>query len=81
MKKGDKLVCVKSVNNVINKPLFIKGSTYEILGVYYGGEIILNHILYGNEYGEFSPDFVKEHFKTLKEVRKEKLNEIDKGRK
>ena len=31
MKQGDKLICLKTINNYINQPLFVKGEEYEVL--------------------------------------------------
>lgn len=33
MKKGDKLVCLETINNMLGNPLFIMGKTYTILSV------------------------------------------------
>ena len=76
-KKGDKLICIKNVTNLINYPLFIKGNTYEVLDVSDGEYLILNHILYGNEYGDFTIDFTDKNFKKLNQVRKEKLKKLN----
>jgi len=76
LKKGDKLVCIIGVNNVIGMPLFEKGKIYEVLYVD-GDDITLNHTLYANEYSDFSLGFVEEYFRTLKDVRKEKLDGIE----
>ena len=57
---GNKLKCIKDSYNLFGDPLFLKDNTYEVLFV--DDEITLNHILYANEFGSFSIDFVKEHF-------------------
>jgi hypothetical protein len=49
MKIGDKYICEKSIYNIFNKPLFIKGKIYKILEID-GDHIVLDHILYSNEY-------------------------------
>ena len=64
MKPGDKLKCSKTVYQLMDKPMFIEGKTYEIFNVY-GREITLNHILYANEYQEFDIDFINEKFKKI----------------
>lgn len=66
MKKGDKLICVKSVNNSIGLPLFEKDKEYEVL--YVDNEkvkvyIVLNHNLYGDEYNLWDIDWIHKHFK------------------
>lgn len=66
MKKGDKLICTKSVNNVLGWTLFEKGKEYEVL--YIDNEkvkvyVTLNHNLYGNEYNTWELEWVYEHFK------------------
>jgi len=66
MKKGDKLICIKSVNNLLEQPLFEKGKEYEVLHV--DNEkvkvyVVLNHNLYGNEYNEWEIEWVYKHFK------------------
>lgn len=79
-KIGDKLVCIKNVNNILGYPLFIKGNIYEILDVSKDDDscdYTINHILHGNEYGDFSSDFVNIYFKSLKQLRKEKLEKIN----
>jgi len=63
--KGDKLKCLKQINNLLEKPLFLKDNIYDVLDVD-DRTITLNHILYGNEYGEFDIDFIKENFEIYK---------------
>lgn len=77
LKKGDKLMCIYTINNIMDMPLFEEGKTYEILDIQ-DDEVCLNHNLYANEYGYFYIDFVQRNFKTLKEIRKKKLNKINK---
>ena len=66
MRKGDKLICVNEITNIMNMPLFEKGKTYEVL--YVDNEdvevmVCLNHNLYANEYNHFSLDWVNKNFK------------------
>ena len=65
MKKGDKLVCIETINNFMGNPLFIGGEVYEIL--YVDNEdikvqVCLNHIVYANEYNTFDIDWVYKNF-------------------
>ena len=67
MRKGDKLICKETVNNVLGMPLFEKGKEYEVL--YVDNEqteimVILNHNLYANEYMEYPLDWVSKKFKS-----------------
>jgi hypothetical protein len=66
MRKGDKLLCLKNINNLFDQPLFIKGEIYEVLYVDNEGisiEVCLNHILYANEYNTFKLEWVNKNFK------------------
>lgn len=66
IRKGDKLICSKGVNNIFGMPLFEKGKEYEVLWVDNEKEksvIVLKHILYSNEYSEFDLDFIRKNFK------------------
>jgi len=68
MKKGDKLICLKTIKNLLGKPLFKKGEIYEILFV--DNEdvkvtFVLNHIQYGNEYAIYDMEFVTKNFKIV----------------
>jgi len=66
IRKGDKLICSKGVNNIFGMPLFEKGKEYEVLWVDNEKEksvIVLKHILYANEYSEFDLDFIRKNFK------------------
>ena len=68
IRKGDKLICTEDVNNVFGMPLFEKGKEYEVL--YVDNEqvktfIVLNHVLYGNEYMEHELEWVLKRFKQL----------------
>ena len=69
MRKGDKLICKKAVNNIFGMPLFEKDKEYEIL--YVDNEkseimVVLNHNLYGNEYMEYSLGWINKNFKYVK---------------
>jgi hypothetical protein len=66
MRKGDKLICKDTVNNIFGMPLFEKDKEYEIL--YVDNEkseimVVLNHNLYGNEYMEYSLGWINKNFK------------------
>lgn len=66
MRKGEKLICKETVNNIFGNPLFEKGKEYEIL--YIDNEqteimVTLNHTLYSNEYMEFPINWVNKKFK------------------
>jgi hypothetical protein len=68
IRKGDKLLCTEDVNNVFGWPLFEKGKEYEVL--YVDNEkvktyIVLNHVLYGNEYMEYELEWILKTFKQL----------------
>ena len=68
IRKGDKLLCTEDVNNVFGMPLFEKNKEYEVL--YVDNEkvktfIVLNHVLYGNEYMEHELQWVLKRFKQL----------------
>jgi hypothetical protein len=83
-KKGDKLKCTKTIKGAFG-PLFIEGNIYEVLHVVKTAVlsdddptppicITLNHILY--EYVDLEIDFVNENFKSISEIREDKLNQI-----
>lgn len=78
MKVGDILICKKTINNVFRLPLFIVNHEYRILHIddQYD-EIYLEHILYSNEYSSFPRKTIEENFVSLKDLRKEKLNNIN----
>lgn len=66
MRKGDKLICKETVNNVFGMPLFEKGKEYEVL--YIDNEkvevmVVLNHNLYANEYKEYPLEWINKNFK------------------
>jgi hypothetical protein len=66
MKKGDILICKKTINNMIGWPLFEKGKKYKVL--YVDNEqseimVVLNHQLYANEYNEYPIEWVNKNFK------------------
>lgn len=68
MKKGDRLICKKNINNIFGWPLFEKGKEYEVL--YVDNEqvkvmVVLNHNLYANEYMDYSIDWVNKNFKKV----------------
>ena len=68
MKKGDKLKCLVTVDNLLGMPLFKKGEVYEVL--YVNNEdvrvmVCLNHTLYANEYNQFPLEWVNEKFKLV----------------
>lgn len=69
MQKGDKYKCIKTINNLFGWNLFKEGDTYEVLHVeeIMGTTlVILNHILYANEYLEEEWDSIKENFELVK---------------
>lgn len=66
IRKGDKLICTEDINNVFGMPLFEKGKEYDVL--YVENEkvktfIVLNHVLYGNEYMEHELEWILKRFK------------------
>ena len=68
MRQGDKLRCLKTLNNVFGQPLFLKNEIYEVL--YVDQEdvkiyVTLNHILYANEYQPYDLEWINKHFKKL----------------
>ena len=68
MRQGDKLICVKAVNNIMGHPLFEKGVEYEVL--YVDNEetevmVCINHNLYANEYQSFPLEWVVENFNKI----------------
>lgn len=68
IRKGDKFLCTEDINNVFGLPLFKKGDIYDVL--YVDNEkvktyIVLNHILYANEYMEHELQWVLKRFKKL----------------
>ncbi len=67
MRKGDKLICKETVNNVLGMPLFEKDKEYEVL--YIDNEqkevmVVLNHNLHGNEYMEYPLEWINKKFKS-----------------
>lgn len=64
MRKGDKLVCLETINNMFNQPLFIKDKTYTVLGID-SDEVFIDHILYGNEYISIPINYVNKKFKKI----------------
>jgi len=68
IRKGDKLLCTKDVNNVFGMPLFKKGETYEVLYVdneQFKTYVVLNHILYANEYMDYELEWILKRFKKI----------------
>jgi len=64
MKKGDKLLCVNNIHNLIGNILFEENQIYTILGID-DDMIYIDHILYANEYNCFKKEWVLENFKTI----------------
>jgi hypothetical protein len=62
IKKGDKLLCTKDINNVFGLPLFKKDDTYTVLDVD-NESVTLDHILYANEYMEYKLEILKNFIK------------------
>jgi len=68
MRKGQKLVCKNTVNNLLGMPLFEEGVEYEVLYVDHEKtdvRICLNHSLYTNEYNTFPLEWVRKNFKEI----------------
>jgi hypothetical protein len=68
MRKGDKLICQKEVNNLLGQPLFERGKEYDVL--YVDNEdvevmVCLNHNLYANEYNSFPLEWINSNFKKI----------------
>jgi hypothetical protein len=68
IRKGDKFLCTEDVDNMFGWSLFEKGKVYEVLWV--DNEqvktfVVLNHVLYGNEYMEHELQWVLKRFKKL----------------
>lgn len=69
LRKGDKFICNKTINNIIGWPLFEEGKVYDVL--YVDNEqaeikVMLNHNLYANEYIEYPIDWINNNFKFIK---------------
>jgi hypothetical protein len=69
MKKGDRLICKETINNIFGMSLFEKGKEYKVL--YVDNEqteimVVLNHNLYANEYQQYSLDWINKNFKHVK---------------
>jgi hypothetical protein len=67
MRKGDKLICKETINNVLGWTLFEKDKEYDVL--YVDNEqikvmVTLNHNLYANEYNSYPIEWVNKNFKT-----------------
>jgi len=68
MRKGQKMVCKKTVNNLLGMPLFKEGQEYEVLYVDHEKpqiKVCLNHVLYANEYSSFPLEWVRKNFKEI----------------
>ncbi len=68
MRKGQKLVCKKTVKNIVGMPLFVEGKEYEVLYVDHEKpqiKVCLNHALYANEYNTFPLEWVRKNFKEI----------------
>ena len=68
MKKGDKLICIETIDNLFGQPLFEKDKEYNVL--YVDNEdvkvmVCLDHNLYANEYATFPLEWVAEKFKSV----------------
>jgi len=68
MKQGDKLRCLRTINNVYGQPLFLKNEIYDVL--YVDTEnvkvyVTLSHILYANEYVQYEIEWVGKNFKSI----------------
>ncbi len=68
IRQGDKFLCTEDVNNFLGWPLFKKGEVYNVL--YVENEkaqtyLVLDHILYGNEYMEYELDWILKNFKKI----------------
>ena len=68
MKVGDKYICNKTINNWLNQPLFIEGYIYKIIYIDKEGLITLDHIMYGNEYGDFEKEFLEKNFTSFNDI-------------
>lgn len=69
MKRGDKLICKKDIKNIFGRSLFDKDKVYEVL--YVDNEktevmVVIYQKMYGNEYNEYSLDWVNKNFKHVK---------------
>lgn len=73
MKKGDKILCIKTLNNIFGEPLCIKNQNYTVLETNGLTYFIINHILYTNEYGELSMSDFDKYFLNIKKTRKNKI--------
>jgi hypothetical protein len=68
MRKGQKLLCNKTINNFMGMPLFIEGKEYEVLYVDHEKtdvQVCINHVLYANEYNTFPVEWVRKNFKEI----------------
>jgi len=68
MRKGQKLICKKTIDNKLGMPLFKEGQEYEVLYVDHEKphiSVCLNHALYANEYSSFPLEWVRKNFKEI----------------
>lgn len=75
MKVGDILICKKDVTNYLGWPLFEKDKRYQVLDIN-ETDVILDHNLYGSEFGTFPLDWVKENFSNIIDIRNSKIKSI-----
>lgn len=76
MNKGDKLVCLNTINNLFGQHLFEEGKVYEVLFVDNEDvkvRVTLNHNLYSNEYTDWELEWILKNFK---DARRAKINKI-----
>lgn len=67
IKDGAKMICLESVYNIFEQPLFIKDEIYEVLHYDEKCEYVtLNHILYANEYQSFPKSWINKYFELIK---------------
>lgn len=66
LKTGERLLCMNTIYNYFQQPLFKQGDVYDVLNVdeY---SVTLNHILYANEYASFPIGFISRNFNLQKE--------------
>lgn len=79
MNVGDQLYCHTPIYNNFDQVLCAAGTWYTIQSLHWYATqhtVVLNHILYGSEYGEFDVDILPEYFITRAQIRARKLNRI-----
>jgi hypothetical protein len=67
MKIGDVLIANKTIKNGFGWPLYIEGYPYKILYITDDNYIVLNHLLYANEYAENTLNYIKQNFMELED--------------